>query len=98
MIQKFSSIRPEDKNLQLGIGKEKWELEFYIFNEHQMCTCDSVTAKRYADAWYKIVDSYKVPIVTLENLCELYAQDKQIDILSVDVEGFDMDVLESNNW
>jgi hypothetical protein len=39
-----------------------------------------------------------VPIWTLEKIFDTYVKDKQIDILSVDVEGWDMDVLESNNW
>ena len=98
MIRKFNSQRSEDTNLQMGIGKTNGELEFYIFNEHQMCTCDPVTKQRYIDAGYKVVDTYKVPILTLEKLCDLYVWDKQIDILSIDVEWFDMDVLESNNW
>jgi hypothetical protein len=33
----------------------------------------------------------------LEKICDTYAKNKHVDILSVDVEGLDMDVLESNN-
>lgn len=36
--------------------------------------------------------------MTLEKICDIYVKDKQIDILSIDVEGLDMAVLESNNW
>jgi FkbM family methyltransferase len=98
MIKKFDSIRPEDTNLQMGVGKSNGELTFYVFNEHQMCTCDKDTVKRYTDAGYKVVDTYTVPIWTLEKVCDTYVKGEQIDILSVDVEWFDMDVLESNNW
>jgi hypothetical protein len=34
----------------------------------------------------------------LEKICDTYVKNKKIDILSIDVEGWDMDVLESNNW
>lgn len=98
MIKKFSSVRSGDINLQMGVGKNNGELSFYTFNEHQMCTCDKETAKRYSDAWYEIIETYTVPIWTLEKICDTYAKDRQIDILSIDVEWFDMDVLQSNNW
>lgn len=98
LIKKFLSKRSLDHNLQLWVWKSNWELTFYIFNEDQMSTCDVETANRYLKAWYKIIDKYSVPIWTLEKICDTYIKNKTIDILSIDVEGWDMDVLESNNW
>lgn len=97
-LQKFITKRPRDLNLQLWIGKNNWELIFNVFDSWAMSTCDLETAKRYTDAWAKIIDKYIVPIWTLEKLFDEYVKDKEIDILSVDVEWWDMDVLESNNW
>ena len=98
MIRKFYSTRSRDLNLQIGIWSANSELTFYVFDEHQMCTCDLETVKRYEKIWHKIVDQYTIPIWTLEKLCDTYIKDKTIDILSIDVEWFDMDVLKSNNW
>ena len=98
LMKVINNKRPEDINLQIGIGKTEWALEFYVFDGHAMSTCDTETVKRYTAAWQHVVDSYTVPIWTLERLCDTYIKDKKIDILSVDVEGWDMNVLESNNW
>ena len=41
----------------------------------------------------------RVPCTTLENVLDQYMDGSEnIDILSVDVEGFDLEVLKSNNW
>ena len=39
--------------------------------------------------------------VKVKKLCEIldeYLKDRKIDFLNVDVEGLDLDVLQSNNW
>jgi FkbM family methyltransferase len=98
LIKKFNSKRPKDQNLQIWIGKQNSELEFFVLDCDSMSTCDKETVKRYESVGYKVVDSYIVPIWTLERLYDEYVWDKKIDILSVDVEWLDMDVLMSNNW
>ena len=86
MIKKFYSIRPNDLNLQIGVGSSNNDLTFYVFDEHQMCTCDLNTVKRYEKIGHKFVDTYTVPIWTLEKVCETYTKNKMIDVLSIDVE------------
>lgn len=98
LIRKFYKKRPEDINLQVAAGKENWDLTFYSFEVDQVSTCNTETVKRYKEAWHKVIDEYTVQVMTLEKICDIYVKDKQIDILSIDVEGLDMAVLESNNW
>lgn len=97
MLQKFFSKRSKDNNLQIGVGKSNSDITFHVFDEHQMCTCDLETVERYKKVGNKVIDTYSVPVRTLEKLCDTYVKNKHIDILSVDVEWRDMDVLESNN-
>lgn len=59
-----------------------------------MSTCDKETADRYVNAGHEVVDTYTVPIHTLAWIYENYLMGKHVDILSIDVEGWDMDVLE----
>lgn len=98
LIKKFIKKRPEDINLQIAAWKENWNLTFYSFEVDQVSTCDTKAVKRYEDAWHKVIDTYTVPVLTLEKIFDTYAKDRKIDILSVDVEWLDMAVLESNNW
>jgi FkbM family methyltransferase len=97
LIKGFDKRRPRDKNLQIAIWKENWELTFYSFAVSQVSTCDPETVKRYTQAWHKVIDTYKVPVWTLEKVCQTYAEGIKIDILSVDVEWLDMEVLKSND-
>lgn len=99
LIRKMKAKRPNDINLQLWVWSSNGEMLFHTFDEDQMSTCDSATVERYKSIWHKVVETYSVPIWTLEKLCDTYVPENQeIDILSVDVEWWDMDVLESNNW
>jgi hypothetical protein len=40
----------------------------------------------------------RIPIIPLKKILEKHAGQKEIDILSVDTEGYDLEVLESNDW
>jgi FkbM family methyltransferase len=95
----FKKERPRDINLESGIGRKAGKLKFYVFNEPALNTFDEQLAKaRCTDAWHiqTVVD---VPIVPLSDVLQDYLpHDKRIDFLTVDVEGFDLDVLQSNDW
>lgn len=97
LIKKFKNKRPEDINLQVAAWRQNGSLAFYSFEVDAVSTCDPIAVKRYLDSWHKMVDEYTVPVRTLEKICNEYIKDKKIDILSIDVEGLDMEVLKSNN-
>jgi FkbM family methyltransferase len=97
-FKKFTKKRPKDINLQIAAWRTNWELIFHRFDYAAISTCDPLAVQRYTDAWHKVIETYTVPIWTLEKIFETYGKGRQVDILSVDVEWFDMDVLESNNW
>ena len=62
-----------------------------------MSTCDPEAAERYQNQWLHLLGSYSVPTLTLAQIFHKYYGDRYVDILSVDVEWYDMDVLVSNN-
>ncbi len=49
---------------------------------------------------YRIVETREVPVITLADVLEKNMPESidQIDFLSVDVEGYDLAVLKSNDW
>lgn len=48
---------------------------------------------------YCIIKETKIKAYRLDSILDRYLKEKQkIDFMSVDVEGFDFDVLISNNW
>ncbi len=100
VMTKFNEIRPNDINLEIGICDKEEVLTYYIFNEPALNTFSEVEAlKKQGLPNYKIIQQKKIKVLRLETILDKYlAQNQEIDFLSIDVEGLDMQVLKSNNW
>ena len=96
----FYKFRRKDINIESAISKEKKELILYSFDEPAINTFDEALAQqRSIEGKYKLIDEIKIHTKTLsEILGQHLPLDKEIDFLSVDVEGFDLEVLQSNDW
>lgn len=96
----FKRWRSRDINLEIGIGAAASTMTFFCFNEPALNTFDpTVAAVRDTGNPYKVIKKVPVPIAPLrEVLAQHLPQGQQIDFLSVDVEGLDLEVLKSNDW
>jgi FkbM family methyltransferase len=96
----FHKIRSRDINLEIGIGAHSGNMTFFCFNEPALNTFDEGVAKsRDTRNPYYITNKVSVPIKTLAEVLDKYLPTSTtIDFLSVDVEGFDLSVLKSNDW
>ena len=92
----FKKYRKEDINLEIPIAKEKKTMPFYTYNEGALNTFSEELAKERGEA-KKI---YQLEANPLSDILDKYLPSniKNIDFMSVDVEGLDLEVLESNNW
>lgn len=96
----FNVSRPRDINVECGVGK-KGLLDFYIYDEPAVNTFDSRTVeKRKKDNFaFKVIKKIKVEVLPLYQVLDSYLpKDQHIDFISIDVEGKDLEVLNSNNW
>lgn len=96
--QKFVKARPRDINLNLGVGEKPGKLTFYKFFPDTRSTFSREEATKNKQRGCKVVSKLKVKIDTLANILSKYAANEVIDFFSIDTEGFDMIVLQSNNW
>jgi len=94
----FNLFRNKDTNLTIGIGKEKSEMDFYVFDESTLSTFDENSVKEFKKIGHIVTNIIKVPILPLKDVLEKYAGEREIDLMSVDTEGYDMEVLQSNDW
>mgnify|MGYP000386209437 CR=1 FL=1 len=96
----FKKERPEDINLEIGISKTKKELNYYMFNEPALNTFSEVEAKRKDGlGTYKIIEKRTVITYPLVAILDKYLGENQvIDFISIDAEGLDLEVIQSNNW
>lgn len=103
LFKAFPRWRKRDINLNVGIGNGE-ALTFYVFNEGALNTFDPALAKERdgrinGNVQYKIVDQIEVQTRTLADILDKHLPEGQnIDLLTIDVEGFDFAVLKSNDW
>ncbi|MGI8584330.1 MAG: FkbM family methyltransferase [Chitinophagaceae bacterium] len=96
----FEDIRPEDINLEMGISATEKEIEYYIMDEPALNTFFRERVDHLiADTPYNLINSVVVKTKTLGNVLKQFLPaGKHIDFLTIDVEGLDFEILESNDW
>lgn len=99
-MNEFEKIRPRDINIQAAISNNNSEETFYIFNEPALNTLNAEEAKNKDNKnGYKIIKELKLDTFKLlEILDNQLSENQEIDFLSIDTEGNDLNVLKSNNW
>lgn len=91
--------RRRDINVNIGIGPEKSSILFYKFIPHTLSTFSKEEALKYQEQGFQLVESKEVGVERLADvLSAKLPQGTSIDFMSIDTEGFDMYVLESNDW
>lgn len=92
--------RPRDLFLEVGMSSVQGTLEYFMFNEPALNTFDPIVAKeRDGLNEYRLVESRKINTYSLAQVLQKNILPNQsIDLLSVDVEGLDLEVLRSNDW
>ena len=97
----FEKLRPQDLNLEMGISDDHIDrLQYFIFNEPALNTFSpEVAAEKNGTNNYKIIDTIDIPVMEIKEILTKYLPKNQtIDFMSIDVEGYDLKVLKSNNW
>lgn len=95
----FKKHRPRDINIECGVGLSNGQENYYQFNEPALNTFDKSEANIKNIGKYKIINIVEVKIRRLDEILDNYISENQnIDFMSVDVEGKDLEVLKSNNW
>jgi len=98
-IRLFKKERPDDVNLECGVGHEGGEMTYYQFSDPAV----NSFVKEEAEKWKQkkfltYLGERKVPVKTLSSIFDSYRKSGAIDLLTIDAEGMDLTVLQSNNW
>lgn len=95
----FERARPRDITIECGVGSKEGVLTYFAFNEPALNTFSELEAKKKDVSPYHIVDKLRIPVVTLKSILDQYLPvGQQIDFMTIDVEGFDHEVVSSNDW
>lgn len=96
----FNKDRPLDINLEIPVSDKDEVLTYYIFNEPALNGFSKeLSDSRNGLRQYKIIATKELKTRTLASILDEFMLARQaIDFLSIDVEGLDFQVLNSNNW
>ena len=95
----FNKLRKLDINLETAISNEEETKLFYIFNESALNTLNKEEAlSKDGKNGYKILQAIEVKTVKLKTVFNQYIGNNEIDFISIDTEGNDLNVLKSNDW
>lgn len=93
---RFARHRPRDIFLDVGIAKNEGEMTYYIYDEPALNTFSRAIVEKSS---HKVLRTQKIKTLPLSRvLDEWLPRGQVIDFLSVDTEGFETDVLSSNDW
>lgn len=97
LYSSLAEARPRDINLNIGAGPKDGKMDFWRFAIDTLSTFDPKNASE-AMLESKLIERKPVDIRKLSSIIEEYAPDKHIDFMSIDVEGFELSVLEGMDW
>ena len=96
----FQKYRSRDINLEVPISSKSTKIDYYIFDEPALNSFSAeLSNARSKNTQYKIQQVVKLQTQKLSQvLANNLPKNTTIDFMSVDVEGFEYEVLVSNNW
>jgi FkbM family methyltransferase len=97
----FRKVRPRDINIECLVTSDSSTRVFYLLNEPALNTAspDLARLRPAEDGRFRVTETVSLHSRTLTAILDEHLPKGQaIDVLSVDVEGLDLDVLRSNDW
>lgn len=95
----FDKVRPRDTNLEIGVSRERGEMTYYFIAEDSPMNSFSPEFLKQIEMLEHVKETIAIPTLPLAHILERHLpQGQAIDFMNVDVEGHDLEVLESNDW
>lgn len=96
-VRKLRKHRSRDRIIRAACGRSCGETTLYEFDDYYFSTISATTVEELAYQGLRPISRHRVPLIALESL-DIHAMPNQPSLLSVDVEGTELDVLEGNDW
>lgn len=100
-MKAFDDVCPADCNVEAAVSDKREELEHYIFSHHELNTFSKQVELYMKCEWDRLREVRRIRTTTLSQVLDEHMArfgGKEIDFLSIDVEGLDLNVIRSNNW
>jgi len=88
----FNYLRPRDYNKQIAVSDKSGEVDLYFY--HDRSAINTLSKETFDSRGGKSLDVKKIKSETLNSIIEnSLFKDNKIDFLTIDVEGYEMNVL-----
>ncbi len=95
----FERVRPRDITVECGVGESSGSLKYFLFNDPALNTFSEQEAKKKNFPPFHIIETLEVSVVTLKQILDQnLPKDVEIDFMTIDAEGFDDQIIASNDW
>lgn len=93
----FERMRPRDINLEVGVALGSGSKRLFMFEEGALNTFDPELAEERREAGWPFLRQVSVWTRPLSSILREHCREP-LQFMSVDAEGFDLEVLKSNDW
>jgi FkbM family methyltransferase len=93
LMEAFRKERPQDINLDVGVGSEPGRLELYVLEDTSLSTFSKPQLDDFVSKGHQLKQTLTIQIWTLTEVIGRYAGSKFPDLLNLDTEGFETEVL-----
>jgi FkbM family methyltransferase len=98
LSKRHRKLRPRDAHANCAVGSVPGQLTFFEFDNSGLSTFDAARKDKLLSEGVKLIREHFIEIKPLSQLIDEKLAGRAIEFLSVDTEGFDRQVLESNDW
>lgn len=95
----FKQLRPEDCNIESGVAEEEGDMTYYCYEHPALNTFDPGEVEGFRMQGIESVETRRVHVRPLKDILHESIPDlRPLDLMTIDVEGLEMQVLRSNDW
>lgn len=94
-MKEFNRVRPRDINLEFAVSDQEQTLKYHMFKPSFYNSFTEEAAILYSD---KLIGSIPLSTKKLYWILDNYLASPEINFLTIDVEGLDFLILQSNDW
>jgi len=98
LIEAFKIQRPEDTNVNIGVGLESGTFPFYMYSETSGRNTFSKDEVETLKGILHVRNTIELPMLTVREIVEKYCGGRYPDLLTTDLEGLDYAVLKSADF
>jgi len=96
-VELARKYRPRDTSIQAIVGSTEYEKQFWEYETYEFSTTEMDRVDELGEQGIRPIRTYSMKSITLSSL-RLNTSPLDPYVLSIDVEGSEMEVLRGNNW